>query len=147
MTFDNNPLDPNKNDRFCLDGQRLRTVDGHTYGGNGAVYRTELDTFSRIISNGTAGSGPAYFTVETRDGKIIQYGNSADSRIEPQGKTSARTWAVNKVSDHAGNYMTITYTEDSANGEFRPTRIDYTGNAGGLPEHLCQSRILLCHPH
>ena len=41
------------NDRFCMDGQRLVAVSG-TYGADGAVYRTEIDTFSKIISHGTA---------------------------------------------------------------------------------------------
>ena len=50
------------NDRFCLDGQRLMVVSG-SYGADGAEYRTEQESFSRIISYGAAGSGPASFKV------------------------------------------------------------------------------------
>jgi hypothetical protein len=56
------------NDRFCMDGQRLVVVSG-TYGADGAVYRTEVDTFSKIISHGTAGNGPAGFEVHTKSGR------------------------------------------------------------------------------
>ena len=42
-------------------------------------------------------------------------------------------WALNKAYDRAGNYLTVTYAEDNANGEMHPTRIDYTGNASAVP--------------
>lgn len=126
----------NANDRFCLDGQRLILVSG-TYGADGAEYRTERDAFSKIVSSGNAGSGPARFKVWTKTGHLLEYGNTADSRIEVvaiAGSTPAwaagtvRLWAQNKRSDTAGNYFTIAYTEDSSNGNFYPKRIDYTGN-------------------
>src|SRR5262245_6093117 len=116
------------NDRFCLDGQRLMVISG-TYGADGAEYRTERESFSKVISYGNAGSGPAWFKAWTKSGQIIEYGNTADSRSEAQGKTAVRVWAVNKVSDTKGNYLTVSYTEDNAIGDFRPSRIDYTGNA------------------
>lgn len=116
------------NDRFCLDGQRLMLASG-TYGANGAEYRTERDAFSKIVSYGTAGNGPAWFKVWTKSGQILEYGNTADALIEAQAKTSARAWALNKASDTKGNYFTVTYTEDTANGDFYPAQIDYTGNA------------------
>lgn len=115
------------NDRFCLDGERLVAVSG-TYGANGTEYRTERDSFSKIVSYGTAGVGPAWFKVWTKSGEILEYGNTTDSRIEAQGKTSARVWALNRASDIKGNYRTVTYTEDSTNGYYYPQRIDYTGN-------------------
>ncbi len=118
------------NDRYCLDGQRLMLIAGASYGADGAEYRTERESFSKIISYGAAGNGPAWFKVWTKSGQLIEYGNTADSRIEAQGKTTARTWAVNKVSDTKGNYFTVTYTEDNPNGEYSPSRIDYTANAG-----------------
>src|SRR5450631_3456693 len=43
-------------DRFCLDGNRLRTTNGSTYGAAGATYQTEIANFSNVTSNGTAGS-------------------------------------------------------------------------------------------
>ncbi len=118
----------NANDRFCLDGQRLVAMSG-VYGANGAEYRTETESYTRIISYGAAGSGPAWFKVWTKAGQIAEYGNTADSRIEAQGRADVRLWGVNKVSDTKGNYQTVSYVEDNANGEAYVSRIDYTGNA------------------
>ncbi|PZN81555.1 MAG: hypothetical protein DM484_08290, partial [Candidatus Methylumidiphilus alinenensis] len=116
------------NDRFCLDGQRLVLVAG-SYGADGAQYRTETESYTRVISYGTAGNGPAWFKAWTKSGQIIEYGNTADSRIEAQGKPTVRVWGVNKISDTKSNYIAVSYTEDNANGEFNLSRIDYTGNA------------------
>jgi hypothetical protein len=41
-----------------------------------------------------------------------------------------RLWAVSKVKDLLGNYYGVSYAEDNADGDFRPARIDYTGNSG-----------------
>jgi hypothetical protein len=117
------------NDRFCLDGERLMLIAG-TYGADGAEYRTERESFAKVVSYGTAGSGPAWFKVWTKAGQIMEYGNTADSRIEAAGKPIARVWVVNKIADTKGNYLTVTYTEDNANGDYSPSRIDYTGNTG-----------------
>jgi hypothetical protein len=114
-------------DRFCLDGQRLMAISG-AYGADGTEYRTEIESFAKVISRGTAGTGPAWFEVRTKTGQIMEFGNTADSRILAQGKPTARSWAVSKVSDTKGNFYTITYVNDAANGEAYPSRIDYTGN-------------------
>jgi len=128
------PQDPTPDYRFCIDGLRMNVISG-TYGANNAEYRTEREEFSKIVSYGTAGTGPAYFKVWTKAGVVMEFGNTADSRIEYQGKPLVRTWAQNKVTDAKGNYLTITYTESATNGDYQPARIDYTGNAttGLLP--------------
>jgi RHS repeat-associated protein len=118
-------------DRFCLDGNKLRLTAG-TYGASGSTYQTELEQFSLITAQGTAGNGPAYFVVQAKNGLTYEFGNSADSRIESTASgftTTARTWALNKVSDRHGNAMTITYQEDGAGGSFRPLTVNYTSNA------------------
>ncbi|MEL6133348.1 MAG: FG-GAP-like repeat-containing protein, partial [Bacteroidota bacterium] len=115
-------------DRFTLDGERLIHVTG-VYGGNNTVYRTEQESYAKIVSYGTAGYGPQKFKVWTKDGLIREYGYTFDSRIEAQGRADAMLWRLNKVTDRQGNYYTITYGEINANTESYPTRIDYTGNA------------------
>ncbi len=116
------------NDRFCLDGEHLIKVAGTTYGGDGTEYRTEREGWLKIVSYGTAGNGPARFRVWSKSGQIMDYGATADSAIEAKGKTTIRSWAVNKIADRKGNYLTATYVDDQVNGQFYPTRIDYSGN-------------------
>lgn len=144
----NRALNMSNTDRFCLDGQKLYAVSGQ-YGQNGAEYRTEQNSFSRIFSRGTSGGdipigsnvtatgGPAYFEVHSKSGEILYYGNTADSRIEAQGQNNVVIWLLNRVEDTFGNYMEFTYDEDSAAGEYRLAEIAYTGNsqAGVVPYH------------
>jgi hypothetical protein len=122
------PVDFDDNDRFCLDGERLMAVNG-VYGADGTMYYTEQNTFRQVISSGQAGIGPEKFTVKTKSGLTMEYGYTADSRIEAQGKDSVLLWTLNKIQDTKGNYLTVFYEENNANGEYRPKRIDYTGNA------------------
>jgi hypothetical protein len=140
-------------DRFCLDGQRLFAVTG-AYGATGTEYRTEMSNFSKIVSYAStiacrpSGSttwiceaiNPGYFKVWTKSGQIMEYGNTADSNIKvtgAQGKVVGRAWSMNRVQDIKGNYQTITYVNDIANGDFDPSRIDYTGNSntGQAPDN------------
>jgi hypothetical protein len=124
----------NANDRFCVDGRRLVAVSG-TYGADGTEYRAEREDFTKIVSYGTAGNGPAWFKAWTKSGQILEFGHTTGSAIEAKGLTSIRTWALNKSSDRKGNYFDVLYTEDVDNGDFRPDRINYTGNSstGSVP--------------
>ena len=114
--------------RYCLDGQRLMAVSG-TYGNNGTEYRTERESFTKVVSYGTPTTGPTSFKAWTKDGLILEFGTTADSAIEAQGRSMIAVWAVKKVSDAKGNYFTVSYAKDNANGDWYPTRIDYTGNS------------------
>ncbi|HTC07116.1 MAG TPA: FG-GAP-like repeat-containing protein [Xanthobacteraceae bacterium] len=127
----------NANDQFCLEGQRLIAITAGTYGADGMEYRTEVDSFSRIISHGAVaapGTGPLSFEVHTKSGQILLFGSSANShsRVLAQGingqGTTVKSWGVDKVSDTKGNYFTVTYFNDTQNGYAYPTRIDYTAN-------------------
>jgi len=126
-------IDFDSNDRFCLDGQPLVAVNG-VYGANNTEYRTEIDGFSKIVSRDADGvNGVDSFTVYTKSGDVMEYGNTSDSLQNPplaNGtiQANALCWLLNKVTDSVGNYMTITYFDDEATGENYPLRIDYTGN-------------------
>ncbi|MCC7486075.1 MAG: hypothetical protein IT529_13965, partial [Burkholderiales bacterium] len=102
-----------------------------TYGADGAEYRTERQSLAKAQSFGSAGSGPAWFRMWTKSGQILEYGNSASSSIEAQGIATVRTWMVNKISDTVGNFLSLSYIEDNANGDFRPDRIEYNGATPG----------------
>ena len=123
------------NDRFCMGGQRLVLISG-TYGASGSEYRTEIEGFTRVIAHGTAGNGPSWFEVHSKAGDTGEFGNTTDSRVLAVGTTTARVWAIDKLTDIKGNYWTASYTNDTVNGQYYPTRIDYTGNAAaGLATH------------
>ncbi len=113
-------------DRFALDGNRLIKTSSGTYGANGTVYGTEIESFVKITSYGTAGNGPEYFEAITEDGKRIEYGRNANAR-QTLGN-SVMTWLINKITDADGNYMTFSYTHSYANPLI--LEIKYTGNTG-----------------
>ncbi len=127
----------NNKDRFCLDGQRLLFVGTSSDGG--AEYRTAINNFSKIVSYGFAGSGPAYFRVWTKSGQIMEYATTNDSSIEAHERTDGAVliWALSRIEDRNGNYLTISYVEDTINGESYPKDIYYTGNTsqGLLPNN------------
>lgn len=121
-------------DRYYLDGQRLVVISG-SYGANGAEYRTELDSFTKVISYGATTTGPGYFKAWTKSGLILEFGNTGDS-AQNGPASSVASWRVNRISDTAGNYMTVTYTESThATYGFEQvvSRVDYTGNTGLTP--------------
>lgn len=120
-------------DDFCLDGQHLKGVSG-TYGADAATYGTEIEGFSRITSHGSS-TGPSYFTVQMKDGRIYEYGNTTDSKIYAQGTTVVRSWALDRVTDLNGNYMSYQYHQDTADGDYWPTFINYTGHGSVAPNH------------
>ncbi len=119
-------------DRFCLDGQRLVNVKDLTYQALDAEYRTEIESFARVKAiTGTSTNGPAHFVVEAADGRIYEYGATADSRIDgtPGPSTNgARTWALNRIRDRSGNVIDYRYTEETASNAFRIASIHYNSN-------------------
>ncbi|MCW5651987.1 MAG: VCBS repeat-containing protein [Ramlibacter sp.] len=121
----------NQLDRFCLDGQRLMVVGGVAYGSVGAQYRTELESFSRVESQGgTLANGPQSFTVRTKSGLTMEYA----AIIPVSGKTVPMGWALSKVEDAKGNQMSVDYLDQVATtGDFLVYRIRYTGHKTGTP--------------
>jgi RHS repeat-associated protein len=127
-------------DRLCLDGQRLVRVDGSNPGTNvsavdtaywaaGAQYRTEQESFARVTRTANGG-----FKVETKDGRIQFYGTETGtngSYVVAQGRQDgqALVWALGRVEDRSGNYLTIEYSRDAGTGEYLPMQIRYGGNS------------------
>ena len=112
-------------DRFALDSNRLVLSSG-TYGSSGSVYRTEIETFAQITAHESAGTGPGWFEVKTKDGRTIEYGNTITSKVEAPGSSTVYQWRINKITDQSGNYITFSYIEN--NGESYIDYIEYTGN-------------------
>lgn len=116
----------NAADLFCLDGQKLRVVNGKLNGADGAQYRTAVDTYGRITSLGNVAGGPQYFTLETKTGEIYTFGGNSESRLEHPSKGVIRTWMVSEIKDRFSNRIGFVYTKNVALGEQLLSRVDYS---------------------
>lgn len=116
-------------DRYCLDGNRLRLVSG-AHGATGSVYHGELDQMFQVTVLGSSVGIPTSFKAEMPDGMEYEYGVTADSKLLAGSTPGAppQFWAVNKISDSHGNYMTFAYDTDNALRRFRPSQILYSIN-------------------
>jgi RHS repeat-associated protein len=121
-----------ENDRFDLDGQRLINITG-VYGADSTIYHTESESWKKVISYGSYGSGPEYFKVYTKKGQLMEYGNSDWSRAAASNGKGIRVWALNKITDLNGNYIEFKYHIDKTNGSYYPLEINYTGNKDFVP--------------
>jgi RHS repeat-associated protein len=146
----NNRINFSNTDRLCLDGQRLVLINlamsDENYWASSAEYRTEVESFSRIKTQ-IDGNGQRSFKVETKDGRVMSYGatdssyvkavistvNSGLAAPQPLAKSGAQSWAVDSIKDKSGNFIQITYTQNSETGEHLPSVVRYGGN--GLPAH------------
>ncbi len=108
-------------DRFCIDGRRLMSVGGSTY-------RTEMDTFQKVTSHGTAGSGPDWFDSLDASHQHRYFGDTDDTSVTASDGSKI-SWPMSKVMDESNN--TITYHYDNSDpGEPLISEIDYGNNAG-----------------
>ena len=130
-------------DRFALNGQQLVSTEG-TYGADGTEYRTYIDSQARIVSQGTAGAGPAGFVVQTKGGQTAWYGTTPDSQIlanGPLANGAVALFALSKIQDAAGNTIAYHYISDSTNGSYYPSEIDYTSNDNTSPKVVASNAI------
>jgi RHS repeat-associated protein len=116
------------NDDLCLDGNRLRRLSG-AQGMGGSTYMTELADFSLITANGSSGSPLTSFTLQGKDGKYYEYGNTADSKITASGGLSIPyVWGIDKVSDRQSNSMAYAYISGATT--LTLSNIQYTATPG-----------------
>ena len=120
------PVQYNTQDGFLLDGMRLNPISGGN-GANGTIYAGEAETFAKIISNTSASANnPDWFKVIAKDGSILEYGNTVDSRIKTDDGLNVMFWRLNRSIDINGNY--IDYVYDNTSRDSRVKTIKYTGN-------------------
>jgi hypothetical protein len=116
----------NGDDRYCLDGQRLIAINsGLLYSAAGQEFRTEHESFTKVVAFGVSGSGPQYFQAWTKGGSILQFGPTTNV-LPSGGNQSVAVWPIASMKDHVGNIITFEYFNDGT--EFRPKVIMYTGN-------------------
>ncbi|WP_437968481.1 RHS repeat-associated core domain-containing protein [Sorangium sp. So ce260] len=113
-------IDNDGTDVFCLDGQRLVSVLG-AYGADGTEYRTEEESFTRVISYGSP--QPERFRAWLKDGRIRDY-----DRVGPLD------FRITKEQDRYGNTVSYIYAEFAGDGakevetEHLIDRIEYLGH-------------------
>jgi RHS repeat-associated protein len=141
------PIHYDASDRYCLDGQRLVVVAG-TYGYADSEYRTEGDTFVRVIAEGDpAKSIIDAWRVYYPDGRIARYGSMPATRFEGAWVSYSdpvtpvatvhdnvrQAWMLDELRDRSDNtivyeYEKVSDPEDAQAYEMRPSRILYTGH-------------------
>ncbi|WP_338041903.1 RHS repeat-associated core domain-containing protein [Myxococcus eversor] len=148
---DASPITFTNSDAFCLDGQRLVSIQG-AYGASDTEYRTEEESFTKVVSLSTDAQGPLQFKVYQKGGLILTYGLLHSSTlagrrvsVRPtwgegvsttvEGQDSRFAWSLAKVEDRSGNSITYHYTVhgDAAGVGYEQTldRIAYTASSVG----------------
>ncbi len=106
-------------DIFTMGGSQDLVADPNTAN----RYYSEIEgSFAKIehISN--------YWLVTDKKGVKYYFGNTDDSRqYDPDNASRIFRWALNRVEDLHGNYMTIVYMKEG--NQLYPQTINYTGNA------------------
>jgi hypothetical protein len=126
-----------ESDGYCLDGQRLRLTSTGNYGQDTSTYQTELANFSNVTAYGGTGSGntggPAYFIVQLRNGLTYEYGNAYQYAYVQAGSTGiASMWLLDKVTDRAGNTMSIVYCPTTTHWGTTPANCPSLSSLQGL---------------
>ncbi|MCB9771318.1 MAG: VCBS repeat-containing protein [Candidatus Omnitrophica bacterium] len=111
----------NSTDIFVLSqaGSQQELVD---ISGNGTEFRPETEgAFMKIQFSGTS------WTLTDRKGTKYFFGTNIASRVyDPTNSSKVYRWALERVEDINGNYMTVTYVRDD--NQVYPSVINYTGN-------------------
>jgi RHS repeat-associated protein len=120
------------NDRFALDGVRLVLVSGSAYNSADAVYRTEIESWRKVVpqyANGDTSNGPQSFLVYTHDGSELEYGGGTGGSVYASNNPSAiRFWSLIKAADKNGNYLTVVYDYEAGDSNNYPLSVNYTAN-------------------
>ncbi|MBV2245595.1 MAG: VCBS repeat-containing protein, partial [Lentimicrobium sp.] len=115
------------NDNFVFNGNRMLPVNNNTY-------TTEVEEFTRIIVKGTNAYGPIWFEAKTKDGRILRYGETPNSRQKLEGTGATITWYLSSTEDISGNL--ISYNYELKEGNLLLKTISYGGNSITEQEHF-----------
>ncbi len=105
----------------------------------GGEYRAEVEgSFLRVRFDGV------YWRITDKSGTQYRFGFNADAQQTIPSKGVFR-WAMDRVEDVHGNYLTIAYTANQ--NQLYPAQIQYTGNSvTGDPTHMSVDFILEDRP-
>ncbi|MCY1015228.1 RHS repeat-associated core domain-containing protein [Pyxidicoccus sp. MSG2] len=150
------PIRFTQDDAFCMDGQRLVVVATAT---DTIEYRTEVESFTKVIAYLDDAGVPDYFEAYLKDGRILSYGRYEDTHsrleglrakpvadattgaVEPGHEAAPvrLSWGLSEVRDRAGNDMRIHYRlegDHTSGYEHLPDRIDYSGHTSDTSGEL-----------
>jgi hypothetical protein len=128
---------------YTSDGTYTLTLSGAShelvYNANTGDYHTQIETFLRIRYDTAAN----YWVVTNKSGVQYRFGYNTDSRAAAiRLGSGTRAWMLDRVSNthcaappcdvttNPGNYMDITYIQDTVNGDVYPATITYTKGNG-----------------
>ena len=115
-------------DRYCLDGQRLVKISGGAdYGAAGSIYHTANETWTKVVANGTCGSGPCSFAVTNKDGHTLEFGTGT-SGVKLPDRDEIAAWQIANTTDLNGNRVSVTYKFNEESLQNLPSEIRYTEN-------------------
>ncbi|OOZ37396.1 hypothetical protein, partial [Solemya elarraichensis gill symbiont] len=103
---------------------------------------TEIDSFSRIYSYGSAGHGPQRWEVQTKSGLVLNYGDS-DAVISALSG-SHTSWGVKQISDTLDNSIDIEYL--TGQGHLQPNLISYANVTVSFEYEARQDHIKVFSP-
>lgn len=87
-----------------------KSLNGN-YHANGTEYWTEIETFQRIVQDGTLAGGAASFYVDHGNGLRSYFGDTSDSLVDTGPGGAGRIWYISHTVDQFGN--TIEYSYDN----------------------------------
>jgi len=128
------PIQMQTTDEYCLNGNRLRVTSGiGTQGAPGSTYQTEIADFSQVTAVGTAGNGPASFTVQGKNGLTYEYGTDSTSQVLATGTSTVSVWMLRQISDRSNNRVRFTYVAAGSGltGTTNPSTIEWTATTSG----------------
>lgn len=108
-------------DRLCLDGQHLAVMKG-TYGEDGSIYRTFLESFVQIQLYGNLRDSSSHFVVTLKNGTKNYY----KALASPLHIHTPVVWHLTLQVDPSGNTIRYVYVQP-APGEVYISEILYTG--------------------
>jgi RHS repeat-associated protein len=139
-------------DNFCLDGQKLVPTGGTA---TSPEFRTERDSFSRIVATYSGDFWPAKFTVSRKDGTVATYNAGAiadgfaarDTNGQPfagaQPYQSVLSWPIATLEDRFGNAVSYSYiAADQGSAANLPDSVRYTTCTHGSCQYGGATRLV-----
>ncbi len=124
----------NTNDNLSFNGMRMMPLENN-------IYTTEVEGFTRIEIKESNSTGPIWFEARTKDGRILRFGQTKNSR-QQLGKTETIiAWYLSSIEDFSKNLISFSY--ESRNGNLLLKEISYGGNNTSKPkqEHIYKVNI------